>query len=360
MGLAEKARCTSVSTPAPPPATEPPAPSTTSAKPISTKTPAPKPTPDAPKFPATFKNPIKKGTNADPWIIFDKESDYYYYINVAGGGLKMRRSKDLTNWDFDGPVVWKAPKEYKNIWAPELHKIDGEWYIYVAMDDGQNKNHRMYVFKGTKKDPMKPFKLVGKISTSDDNWAIDGTVMQYRNGKNYFIWSGWSGSATGDNQNLYIAEMSSPTKLSSKRVLIHEPKSKWMRTGKMGINEGPTALEHNGRWFIVYSAAGSWSDNYSLALMGIDAGKNPMSRKNWWSLDDRPVMWKSDTAFGPGHASFTVDRKGTPYVIYHAMEKSGGGWGGRSVRAQPFGWNKDGSPSFPRPVGFNVSIPHPQ
>ena len=42
----------------------------------------------------------------------------------------------------------------------ELHYLDGAWYVYVAMDDGNNKNHRMYVLKGTdSKDPTKPFKV---------------------------------------------------------------------------------------------------------------------------------------------------------------------------------------------------------
>ncbi|EJD38234.1 glycoside hydrolase family 43 protein [Auricularia subglabra TFB-10046 SS5] len=308
----------------------------------------------------TYLTAIKSGTNADPWIIFN--NDWYYYVNVADGGLKMRKSQDLTNWNIDGVVVWKAPSQYKNIWAPELHLIRGAWYIYVAMDNGENKNHRMYVFKGrSATDPMQPFDFVGQITSSDNNWAIDGTVMQYTpNGKLYFIWSGWKDSSSGNEQNLYIAEMSSPTTINSTRVLLHEPKPSWQRTGSSGINEGPTALVNGKRWFIVYSAAGSWSDNYCLALMGIDGGKDPLKASNWWRLDDRPVMWSSSVAFGPGHASFTVDRAGTPHVVYHANEKSGTGWSGRSVRTQSFKWNTDGSPWLPTPVGFTTDLPHPK
>jgi hypothetical protein len=36
----------------------------------------------------------------------------------------------------------------------------------------------MYVLEGDADDPMLPFKLVGKINTRDDQWAIDGTVLQ--------------------------------------------------------------------------------------------------------------------------------------------------------------------------------------
>jgi hypothetical protein len=34
----------------------------------------------------------------------------------------------------------------------------GAFYIYTAMDDGNNNNHRMYVLKGSSAtDPQKPF-----------------------------------------------------------------------------------------------------------------------------------------------------------------------------------------------------------
>jgi GH43 family beta-xylosidase len=80
---------------------------------------------------------------------------------------------------------------------------------------------------------------------------------------------------------------------------------------------------------------------------------------NWWRLDDRPVMWKSSAAFGPGHGSFTSDRNGVPYIVFHANERSGSGWDGRTIRTQSFGWNADGSPAFPTPAGFGQAFNRP-
>ena len=77
-------------------------------------------------------------------------------------------------------------------WAPELHKIDGTWYIYLAADDGDNEHHRMYVLRGTSADPTDRFELVGKLGDSTDEWAIYGTVIAY-GGELYFCWSGWDG-----------------------------------------------------------------------------------------------------------------------------------------------------------------------
>ena len=78
---------------------------------------------------------------------------------------------------------------------------------------------------------------------------------------------------------------------------------------------------------------------------------------NWWRLDDRPVMWSQEgVAWAPGHASFPYDRNGVPYVVYHANAERNSGWGGRTIRAQPYGWNPDSSPAFPRPAGFNQAF----
>ncbi|KZV89372.1 Arabinanase/levansucrase/invertase [Exidia glandulosa HHB12029] len=346
--------------PPPPPTTEapPPPPSTTVAPPAPEET-GPPPLPD---FPATFNNPIKPGAGADPWVIYSKEQDSYYLIQSADGGLTVHASRDLTQFAEHGAKVWSPSDGYGALWAPELHYINGDWYIYVAMQTtDDNNSHRMYVLKGTSQDPTQAFDLVGKVSTPDDNWAIDGTVMQYEpNGKLYFIWSGWTDPGNTREQQLYIAEMCSPVQICSDRVLLHEPKNDWQRSDGQGVNEGPEVLVNNGRTFLVYSAAGSWSDNYCLALMGIDGGADPMDANAWWRLDDRPVMWRSDAALAPGHASFTTDRDGTPYVVYHAIDHPGAGWGGRTMRTQSFGWNADSSPAFPVPVGFDVALPHPE
>ena len=82
-------------------------------------------------------------------------------------------------------------------------------------------------------------------------------------------------------------------------------------------------------------------------------------RSNWWVLDDRPVMWSSNVAFGPGHASFPYDRNGVPYVVYHADADPNGGWDGRTIRTQSYGWNPDGSPAFPSPAGFDTAFSLP-
>jgi len=132
----------------------------------------------------------------------------------------------------------ETDREYsKQLWAPELHIIDGKCYIYVACDDGDNMNHRMYVLENDSDDPQKPYRLYGKISDSTNRWAIDGTVMKYK-AEMYFVWSGLEGEKNVC-QKLYIAKMKNPYELCSERVMISTPELDWELHGRTGLENSP-------------------------------------------------------------------------------------------------------------------------
>ncbi|EJD39157.1 glycoside hydrolase family 43 protein [Auricularia subglabra TFB-10046 SS5] len=298
---------------------------------------------------------------ADPWVL--KHGGAYYLATATDNkAVYVTRSDNLAVWPENGPMVYNGTGQFGAIWAPELHFVRGQFYIYVAMTtpNGDNTFHRMYVLRGTSRtDPTQPFTLVGQITPPDsDEWAIDGTVWDAGLRGLYFIWSGWSSVADRKNQGLYIAPMSDPAHISGSRVLLHYPSLAWQRTsdGASGINEGPQILQGLGRTYLIYSAAGSWTQDYCLAQMSIDFWKDPLVPENWDAKDDGPVFSKSDKVFGVGHACFTTDHLGLPYIIYHGMDTPNGGWNNRSIRAQPFTWNWDGTPEFPTPAGRDVEF----
>ena len=231
----------------------------------------------------------------------------------------------------------------KELWAPELHYIQGEWYIYVAADDGNNANHRMYVLRGTSQDPTEPFEMIGQITDPSNKWAIDGTVVTINN-ELYFVWSGWKG-ITNVAQHLYIAHMSNPWTIDSERVMISTPTHAWETIGTPAVNEGPTALYHDDRTFIVYSASGSWTDDYCLGLLTF-AGGDPLDSNNWTKSASPIFKKKEGVAYGPGHCSFTTAVDGSVWMVYHANPLAGTGWGGRMVWLSPVSFAKDGTPIF--------------
>lgn len=292
-----------------------------------------------------FKNPVAPSGN-DPWLIFFEGS--YYYCLSSQGGICVARIENIYDMDKATPKkIWTPPENTmysKELWAPELHYLEGEWYIYFAADDGKNENHRMYALKGTSQNPLDDFTFAGKVSDPSDKWAIDGTVMNY-NGEMYFIWSGWAGT-TDDSQNLYIAKMNGPCNISGGRVRISIPKENWERNG-MPLQEGPVAIERGGVTHIVYSASGSWTDDYCLGLLTL-TGRDPLIPASW-EKSSLPILKKSDEVFGPGHCSFTTSPDGGQvWAVYHANIVSGSGWSGRKSWTQQVTWDENNYPVIGR------------
>lgn len=305
----------------------------------------------------TFTNPIAE-SGQDPWVV--RQGDEYVYCFSKRNRIWVSRADYLEDIGKATPTAVWTPLENtmhsKELWAPELHYLIGKWYIYAAMDDGDNHNHRMYVLEGTTQNPQGPFVFKGKITDSTDRWAIDATVLQMGD-KLYFIWSGWEGDVNVQ-QNLYIAPMSDPLTISGPRVCISKPEHDWELNGKPLINEGPEVLKNSGKVFVIYSASGSWTDDYCLGQLAL-VGDDPLG-PNAWTKKPQPVFSRTENIFGPGHASFVKSPNGKEnWIVYHSARRSGAGWN-RKVNIQPFTWNADGSPHFGRPVAPGVALPIPK
>lgn len=266
-----------------------------------------------------------KLSSRDPDIIFHNGL-YYGCFASANNTLSIICGKTIDELSTAEPqIVYRAEegKMYsKELWAPELHVIDEKCYIYVACDDGNNHNHRMYVLENNSNDPLDIYSLHGKISDSTDKWAIDGTIMKHNN-KMYFVWSGWEGD---ENicQNLYIAEMKSPYQFSSERFLFSTPEYEWEKLGATGsiedpfINEGPYAFTLNNQTYLSYSGAGSWCEDYCIAILKL-TGDNPLDINSWEKLPS-PVFSSNHMVKGAGHCSVIVEND-FAHVFFHAWEK---------------------------------------
>lgn len=290
-----------------------------------------------------YMNPIMN-SGADPWVI--RSGDMYYLTMTTGNNVTIWASKDLTNIaQGQSAVVWTPSGGFADIWAPELHHIGSRWYIYFAADQrGDNATHRMYVLESMTEDPMGPYLFAGQIASADNHWAIDGTVLTVDT-KLYFVWSGWAATTSGP-QNLYIAPMRSPVAIRGPRVEISAPTYEW-ETSHAAINEGPEALVHNGKVFIIYSANASWTNAYCLGQLTLQ-GSDPLQASQWIKSSE-PVFQSSDTVFGPGHASYTLSPEHHQHwIVYHAAQYKGAGWT-RNVRTQPFSWAENGDPAFGTP-----------
>lgn len=306
-----------------------------------------------------FTNPLI-AHGADPWVTQD-EGYYYYCFSRGKQGVFITQASAVTDLPNAEPInAWTPPEgtAYSaEIWAPELHKINQRWYIYVAADDGQNKNHRMHVLASKGSTIESGFEYVGQMKDPDDTWAIDGTVFTYQD-KLYFIWSGWEGDENVA-QHLYIAPMASPTEISGNRVKLSSPEYAWeirgTENGGPKINEGPEVLQHDGKTYLIYSASGSWSNDYCLGMLSL-TGTDPMDAKAWVK-SDQPVFAGTDCVISPGHCSF-IQIGHQDWIVYHVTGGRDGGWDSRYVKMQPFFWDAHG-PVFGKPAEDGVLFPIP-
>jgi GH43 family beta-xylosidase len=325
--------------------------------------PAPAPAPPVPTS-TTFKNPLIF-SGPDPWVY--RRGDMYYYMNTTGNNLVIRKTAKMSDLGSSiSTVVWTPAANGANsrdVWAPELHFLDGKWYIYFTAGPGNCcGGQRMWVLENSSADPTTGTWVdKGRIFTSaDDYWAIDATVLE-QNGKRYLLWSGHA-TASAEEQRLYIAEMSNPWTLVGPRVEISRPEFGWERQGAPSVNEGPEILKHGDKTFVVYSASHCSSDDYALGLLTASATADPLKASSW-TKTATPIFVKnpSGQAYGPGHNGFFQSKDGTEdWIIYHANPQSGQGCGDtRSPRMQKFTWNADGTPNFGTPVALGTALPKP-
>lgn len=320
---------------------------------------------------ATFSNPLLP-SGADPWSIY--KDGYYYYTHTLGNRIDIWKTKNLADLKTaERKTIWIPPsntKYSKEIWAPEIHFLQGKWYVYFAADDGKNDNHRLYVLENASADPFADtWVFKGKISDPSDKWAIDGSVFEFKK-QLYMVWSGWGGDTNG-RQDIYIAKLKNPWTIEGNRVKISHPEHEWERHGDLNdpgnpphvdVNEGPQVLVYKDKVHIIYSASGCWTDFYALGMLSTSA-KSDLMDASAWKKSAKPVFQKSEAnkVFAPGHNSFFKSPDGKEdWILYHANAEPGQGCGGhRSPRAQKFTWNADGAPLFGEPVkeGDALAIP---
>ena len=217
-------------------------------------------------------SPLIDQEGADPWVTC--QDGKYYYTKTTGNTITIFRSDNLSDVaSGERADIWQEDGDIESFWAPEIHRIDGVWYVYFAACTYDSDIHTMYVLSNESDDPFEGEWTCSPMQGMDDKFAIDGTVLD--TGKDrYFIWSGWEGYENVC-QNLYIARMVSPTETEKEKVLISTPEYDWEMNGNPLVNEGPQPVIQGDTVNLIYSASGSWTNEYCLGLLTAGTAKPP-------------------------------------------------------------------------------------
>ncbi|MGX9902103.1 family 43 glycosylhydrolase [Arthrobacter sp. SA17] len=282
------------------------------------------------------------GAEADPAILKWKNSYLFISTDDAGSGINAKNMYLRQASTIDG-LKSAADNSVATIggtaniagcfWAPELHEVAGELYIYFAPCIGEASWTKVQAHVQKLKtggdptiaadwEPAKPvLKADGtplQRDASHPGISLDMTYFE-DGGKSYVAWSQrYIGTQTGDAE-IWIATINpaDPTRLISEPKKLVTSEYGW-DTNTTNVAEGPFVIKRDGKVFLTYSGS-NIDTTYAVGLLTASAEVDLTEQSNW-TKGNTPIL-KSDPAIaqlGPGHNSFTTDEDGNLVMVYHA------------------------------------------
>ena len=136
---------------------------------------------------------------ADPCILLGEDGFYYFTASVPEfDRIELRRAETVEGLAHAQPaVIWRKHESgpmSRYIWAPEIHRIGGEWVVYFAATghepDGNGVfDHRIFALSNSSENPMEgSFMERGQIDTGMESFCLDASSFTC-GGKRYFVWA---------------------------------------------------------------------------------------------------------------------------------------------------------------------------
>ncbi|MDO4866728.1 MAG: family 43 glycosylhydrolase [Clostridia bacterium] len=264
---------------------------------------------------------------ADPYVLRHGGKWYFTASVPEYDRIALRCADTLEGLREAGEIVlWRAHESGDmslHIWAPELHCLDGRWYIYFA---ASRKDDiwalRPWVLRCEGDDPMAgPWTECGILKRADGDvfsftdFSLDMTIFEHSH-RRYCVWAE-KVSVGKKISNLYIAEMADPLTLKTPQMLLSAPTYPWERH-EFWVNEGPAFIAHGDRVYLTYSASDT-SPAYCMGLLWADADADLMDISSWHKLNHPVFTTDAEKGlFGPGHNTFFTDEAGEVCTAYHA------------------------------------------
>jgi len=306
-----------------------------------------------------FANPLVE-QRADPHVTLQADGWYYFTATVPDyDRIELRRARSLGDLGrAEAKTIWRKHASGEmgaHIWAPELHRIDGKWYLYFSAGRADKVwEIRLYVLENRADNPLEGEWIErGQLRTGWESFALDATTFAHR-GQRYLAWTQRAPDGS-EGTNIYLARMDGPLAIRQPAVLLTRPEHAWEKIGHV-VNEAPAVLVRNGRVLLTYSASATGA-SYALGLLSAPEDADLLDPASW-TKSAQPVLRSSETTgqYGPGHNSFTTSPDGeTDILVYHARNYRDIVGDplrdpNRHTRAQPIRWRADGMPDFGEPV----------
>ena len=284
----------------------------------------------------------------DPFVLVDKEEGtYYLYAQMANRlnrkdttqGFEVYKSKDLKTFTGPEPVFVCKPDFWggKLVWAPEVHKYKGKYYLFVTFTGFEEKENPLssatlplvnrgsaVLYADSPEGPFKPFK--NEPHTPKDWMALDGTLWE-EDGQPYMIFCHeWIQLEDGTMELVKLKDDLSAFK-GKPKTLFKATDAKWVRSLKESgglhhgyITDGPWFYTtKTGKLLMIWSSFGE--NGYAVGLAESTTG----SVKGPWIQHDEPFFKENG-----GHGMMFTTLEGKLMLTLHQPN------GGPEIRARFF------------------------
>lgn len=272
--------------------------------------------------PVVFNDTVYLYTTHDEDVIIgdDNMSDFFTMHN-----WKCFSSKDMVNWTDHGTVMGNFTFDWgtRRAWAGQCMEYNGKYYFFVPLVKNDGSGYGIGI--GVSDTPEGPFEDYLGRPVVEGNWTdIDPTV--YNDDGQVYLYFGQTLKYVKLNENLTDYD--------------HTIGNKGLVDVK-GIDsyvEGPWFYKRGEQYYMVYAGRGANGEDIRYSMS--DGPTGPW--KNMGEIIDTesgPVKGEKIGTIHPG----VIDYKDKSYIFYHDGDLPGGYSFHRSVCADEFEYNADGT-----------------
>jgi len=269
-----------------------------------------------------YLNPIFAGDHPDPSILKDG-ADYYMTFSSfdAYPGLVVWRSRDLVNWQPVGPALFK---NVGSVWAPDLVKHGGRYFIYFPARTAAYRSNYVVWADRIEGPWSEPIDL--KLPLIDPGHAVgeDGKRYLFLSGGRYVPLADDGLSTAGEVKHAYEG---------------WKYPDDWIV--ESFSQEGPKILKH-GEYFHMILAEGGTAGPPTGHM--IVSARSKSIHGPWENSPHNPIaraLSAEERWWSKGHGTLVEGPDRRWHIVYHAYEK-GFLTLGRQTLLEPVEWTPDG------------------
>lgn len=302
----------------------------------------------------TFCNPVFPGTFADPFVL--RHEGVYTAVGTGPRGdgrvFPTLRSEDFAAWAA-GPGALTPPEGLENgdYWAPEIAYRDGTFFMVYSVGGLNHVGHTLRV--ATSDRPEGPYKDSGHplLDPATAPFAIDAHPFQDAKGNWHLYYARDIVEGDRPGTSLVVAPWDDPFRLPSEFHVVARAAHEWQvyerdrampQYGETLFQwhtlEGPFAVPHEGRIYLLYSGGNFGDDTYGVDYLVADSVYGTYEDTNDGTAA-RVLRTVPGKVIGPGHNSVAKGPDGADYVVYHAWDLE---MRGRHLCLDRLDWTPDG------------------